>query len=183
MRTSSSCRFWTRVSFAAAALAAACLPALAGGLKAAEAKTKIVFLAGGPSHSYGSHEHKAGCLLLADCLRQNVAGVETQVLDEWPKDASVLQGAAAIIVFCDGGGRHVLGDHWKQVRPAREEGRGPGLLALRRGSRQGEPGDYLLDWMGGYYEAFWSVNPIWEANFTTFPVHPMTARREAVHDE
>ncbi len=28
--------------------------------------------------------------------------------------------------------------------------------------------------MGGYFEANWSVNPHWDANFTAFPDHPIT---------
>jgi hypothetical protein len=32
----------------------------------------------------------------------------------------------------------------------------------------------FLQWAGGYYEAGWSVNPEWEADFTALPVHPAT---------
>ena len=29
-------------------------------------------------------------------------------------------------------------------------------------------------WIGGYYENMYSCNPMWEPNFTSFPVHPIT---------
>jgi type 1 glutamine amidotransferase len=35
-------------------------------------------------------------------------------------------------------------------------------------------GKELLDWIGGYFETFRSVNPFWEAEFKTFPDHPVT---------
>jgi hypothetical protein len=35
-------------------------------------------------------------------------------------------------------------------------------------------GAEFLRWQGGYFETFWSVNPTWEANFTSLPNHPIT---------
>jgi hypothetical protein len=35
-------------------------------------------------------------------------------------------------------------------------------------------GNYFLDWVGGYFEMHWSVNPFWTARFEKFPVHPIT---------
>jgi type 1 glutamine amidotransferase len=32
----------------------------------------------------------------------------------------------------------------------------------------------MLNWTGGYFEMFWSVNPTWEATFPTLPKHPIT---------
>jgi hypothetical protein len=31
----------------------------------------------------------------------------------------------------------------------------------------------LIDWIGGAYERYWSVNPHWEADFKSFPDHPV----------
>jgi hypothetical protein len=39
---------------------------------------------------------------------------------------------------------------------------------------KGEPGNYMLDWTGGYFETFWSVNPHWKAEFKELPKHPIT---------
>jgi hypothetical protein len=35
-------------------------------------------------------------------------------------------------------------------------------------------GAEFLDWLGGYFEMFWSVNPHWEADFKELPNHPIT---------
>jgi type 1 glutamine amidotransferase len=32
----------------------------------------------------------------------------------------------------------------------------------------------LLDWLGGCFEPYWSVNPTWHAEFKTLPKHPIT---------
>ncbi len=50
-----------------------------GGRPSSGDKKKIVFIAGTPSHGYGDHEHRAGCLLLAKCLREGLPNVETVV--------------------------------------------------------------------------------------------------------
>ena len=45
----------------------------------ANGKKKIVFIAGNPSHGKGEHEHRAGCMLLADHLNKSGLAVETVV--------------------------------------------------------------------------------------------------------
>jgi len=35
-------------------------------------------------------------------------------------------------------------------------------------------GAEMLDWMGGYFEMHWSVNPHWDAEFTKYPDHPIS---------
>ena len=35
-------------------------------------------------------------------------------------------------------------------------------------------GKEFLDWIGGYFEMNWSVNPHWTAKFDKFPDHPIT---------
>jgi hypothetical protein len=39
---------------------------------------------------------------------------------------------------------------------------------------KGETGEAMLDWLGGYFEPHWSVNPHWTANFKELPQHPIT---------
>ncbi|MCP5110974.1 MAG: ThuA domain-containing protein [bacterium] len=39
---------------------------------------------------------------------------------------------------------------------------------------KGAEGNHFLDWIGGYYERHWSVNPHWDARFTKLPDHPIT---------
>ena len=39
---------------------------------------------------------------------------------------------------------------------------------------KGDPGKYMQNWIGGYYEHAFSVNPMWAPDFKTFPKHPIT---------
>ena len=143
---------------------------------AAEAKKKkIVLIAGRKSHGYGGHEHNAGCLLLAKCLNQSKLPVEAVVhRSGWPKDPKALDGADAIVIFCDGGGGHVIIPHLDEV--AKLMKKGVGLACLHYGVEvpKGKPGDSLKEWTGGYFETWWSVNPFWVADFKAFPKHPVT---------
>src|SRR5580693_8758045 len=64
---------------------------------------KIVFIAGPPSHGPGEHEYRAGLLLFKSCLDElpNVSSVLYS--NGWPQEANALDGAATIVVYCDGG--------------------------------------------------------------------------------
>jgi len=139
-----------------------------------QAKKKIVLIAGNKSHGYGSHEHNAGCLLLAKCLNESGLPVETVVYQNgWPEDADALNGADSIIIFCDGGPRHVINPHLEQVAPLMAEGVGLGCLHYGVEVPKGPSGDALVAWTGGYFETFWSVNPHWVAEFKELPDHPV----------
>jgi len=76
--------------------------------------TKVLFIAGDPSHGYGAHEHYAGCRLLAQTLKDS--GVVVDVVRGWPTEAKLLDEAAAVVIYCDGGARHLALAHvaeWK----------------------------------------------------------------------
>ena len=66
---------------------------------------KVVFVAGPKSHGYFSHEHIAGCKLLAKHLDAAKVGLKSVVVTDngYPKDPSVFDDAAAVGVYCDGG--------------------------------------------------------------------------------
>lgn len=141
----------------------------------AQPRKKIVFVAGPPSHGYGNHTHYAGCLLLAKCLREALPSVETVVQQNgWPQDPHVLDGAAAIVVFADGGGGNLLNAHLEQVNALIKQG--VGLVCLHYAVQVDDPQARAMfkDWIGGYYETHWSVNPTWKAEFKEFPDHPVT---------
>jgi len=150
---------------------------LGGNLVASAADKKIVFLAGNPSHAAGEHEHRAGCLLLQSCLA-NVPGVTSVVISNgWPADAdAAFANAAAIIVYCDGGGRHTLlqEDRLKTIGRLMKQGVGLACLhyAVEPTKDKGQP--EFLEWIGGAFEIHWSVNPHWEADFKSLPHHPIT---------
>jgi type 1 glutamine amidotransferase len=147
---------------------------LAAGLAPAEDKKKIVFIAGNPSHGFGAHDHQAGCMLLAKCLNESGLPVTTEVVTRgWPKDESVLDGADCIIIYADGGGGHPANAHLPTIDKL--AGNGVGIVCVHYGVEvpKGEPGDRFLDWIGGYFETHYSVNPHWTAKFTKFPDHPI----------
>lgn len=144
-------------------------------LKLAEGK-KVVFIAGNPSHGWGAHEHNAGCLLLAKRLNDSgLPIIATVCRSGWPKDATALDNADTVVSYCDGGGAHYLNDRLDDFQKVVDE-RGVGLVCVHYGveTTKGNCGDHFLNWIGGYFEPNWSVNPHWDADYKTFPVHPTT---------
>lgn len=150
------------------------------------AAKKIVFVAGKPSHGYGAHEHHAGCLLLAKHLEAGLPGYKAVVHHYgWPEDASLFDGAAAVVMYCDGGANHMVIPHLDQVDALAKQG--VGIVCLHYGVEvpPGPAGDRFLDWIGGHFEINWSVNPHWVAKFETLPKHPITRGVQpfAIQDE
>jgi type 1 glutamine amidotransferase len=139
------------------------------------APKKIVLISGGPSHGSGDHEHNAGCKLFQKCLA-DVPDVEVIAHTGWPADPEALEGAAAIVIYSDGGGGHpaLRGDRLKQLAKAIEEGAGFGCIHYAVEVPKDRGGAEWLAWLGGYFETDWSVNPFWEAEFDSLPDHPVT---------
>lgn len=162
-----------RWPFAAGLLLAIVL--LSGAASAAD--KKIVFIAGSPSHGPGEHEHRAGCLLLKACL-DNVKGVTTVVYTNgWPDDpATAFNGAAAVVVYADGGGGHpfLQGDHLKTIGELMDKGVGLAAIHYACEPTKEKGQKEFLDWIGGAFEIHWSVNPHWDGDFNKFPQHPIT---------
>ncbi|NLF06545.1 MAG: DUF1080 domain-containing protein [Pirellulaceae bacterium] len=149
-------------------------------------KKKIVFIAGPASHNYGEHEHRGGCLLLAERIEAAYPNVETVVFEDgWPADRNALNGADAIVIFSDGSKSHPMLRHLGQVEKLMK--RGAGLVCihyavtapLEKGAEQ------MKSWIGANYEPHWSVNPFWTAEFQRFPDHPAARglRPFALEDE
>jgi putative membrane-bound dehydrogenase-like protein len=139
------------------------------------ADKKVVFIAGRPSHGYGAHEHNAGCELLARSLKQALPDVNVEVVrNGWPQDESILKDADCIVMYCDGGGGHMVLPHKETVNELAKQG--VGIVCLHYGVEvpKDNGGPEFLDWIGGYFEAGWSVNPHWVATFDKFPDHPIT---------
>src|SRR5258705_13539567 len=85
-------------------LLALCLLLLPVAVDAAD--KKIVLIAGKQSHGPGDHEFRAGSLLLKKCL-DGVPGVSAVVHSNgWPVEASAFDGAAAVLIYADGGAGH-----------------------------------------------------------------------------
>ena len=138
---------------------------------------KILLLAGKPSHGSGEHEHNAGSLLLKKCLDESGLPIESSVIKNgaWPSPEQ-LAAADTVVIYCDGGGHHLVlqDDRIKQL--AKEMKRGCGLVCLHYGVEipKDNGGAELLGWMGGYFETNFSVNPHWTADFKSFPAHPIS---------
>ncbi len=160
-------------------------------------KKNVLFIAGKPSHGPGEHEHNAGVQLLAKCLEQGAAdrvAPTVKLNADWPS-AEELGKADTIVIYSDGGGGHpaVEGDRLQQL--AKEMKRGCGFVCLHYAvepayekdnwpadqktppegrSSKGKGAAEFLDWLGGYFEQNWSVNPHWVGNFKDFPKHPIS---------
>ena len=138
---------------------------------------QIVFIAGAPSHGPGEHEHRSGCLLLKSCLDQMGGVTSTVYSNGWPSDPeAAFAGAAAVVVYSDGGSGHPLlqGNRLETIGKLMSRGVGLACLhyAVEPTKENGE--NEFLDWIGGCFEVNWSVNPTWEASFEKFPNHPAT---------
>ncbi|MHC4876095.1 MAG: PVC-type heme-binding CxxCH protein [Planctomycetota bacterium] len=135
---------------------------------------RVAFVAGVRSHNYAAHEHKAGSILLARKLEEAMPNLKPVVFTNgWPQDPNALDGFDCIVMYCDGGGRHFVNPHLDQVDAYAKQG--VGIVCLHYGVEVpiGPSGEAFLNWIGGYFETDWSVNPHWTANFKEFPEHPI----------
>lgn len=151
------------------------LLALAG-LSLSAADKKLLIIAGRPSHPPGAHEFRAGSLLLQKSLA-GVPGLTTLVYSNgWPQDTSVFDDAAAVVTYADGGGGHpfIQGERLKFVDELIKKGVGFGAMHFACEVPKDKGGAEWMDWIGGYYEDRYSVNPMWVPDFKTFPDHPVT---------
>jgi hypothetical protein len=139
--------------------------------KAAGKKVKtIVFIGDSGTHGpLGNHEFVAGFMLLSRQLHAAYPNVHCVVhtSKKWP---GKLSHADAVIVGLNHGGRAAAdAEIFSAVR------RGAGFMAVHYGVEvnKGEQGKNFTQWIGGYYETSWSVNPWWTPKFRVFPDHPV----------
>jgi type 1 glutamine amidotransferase len=92
----------------------------------------------------------------------------------WPTSDDQLNGADAIVMYCDGGGGHPVLKHMDALQPHIKRGCGFVCIHYAVEVPVDSGGKAFLDWLGGYFETHWSVNPHWTANFTSLPNHPVT---------
>ena len=151
-------------------------------------KKKVLLLAGRKSHGFGAHDHTAGCSLLTKILNQSGLPVEAAwhslEKDGWPT-SDKLQGASTVIIYADGGGGHPFNAHLEEINALAQRGIGIGCIHYGVEVPTGPSGTAFLDWIGGYFEPHWSVNPHWTAHFKQFPTHPITrgVKEFSVNDE
>jgi hypothetical protein len=141
----------------------------------ANGKHKVLFLAGKPSHGYGAHDHLAGCMLLSKSLNESGLPIESHVYHyDWPADPKLFDGVDCIVMYGDGGPGHMANAHLEELDALAKKGVGIVCLHYAVEVPKGPAGDKFLDWIGGYFETNWSVNPHWLAKFAKLPDHPTT---------
>lgn len=135
----------------------------------------LILVAGAASHSTGTHEHRAGVLIFERCL-EHVEGLEVSThFEGWPESDAVFEDADAIFLFMDGGGNHpvVQGERLDLIQSHIDRGVSLGVMHYAVEVPEDNGGEQFMDWVGGYYETNYSVNPIWEAEFDYLPNHPI----------
>ena len=150
-------------------------------------KKKVVFIGGVKSHGYGSHEHAAGIKLLMDALNRNFPEIHSVgYFDGYPDDPTALDNADAVVLYSNGGLRHPWLGAIRPMDQLAARGGGIGAIHFAVEVPEGEPGAKLLDWIGGYFEPWWSVNPHWTLEGVELAEnHPITNGVEPfeLHDE
>lgn len=162
-------------------------------------KKNVLLIAGLPSHRPGEHEHNAGIQLLAAGLKQAVpdlVNVTVSLNGVWPSPEQIA-AADTIVIYSDGGKNHPALPHLEElskkmasgcgfvclhyaVEPAYEAAGWPSVdgklvspppperFSVGKGARE------FKEWMGGYFEAYYSVNPHWTPDFKSLPDHPIS---------
>ena len=139
-------------------------------------RKKLVLVAGKRSHWYGYHEHNAGSLLLKKALDENTPEILAAIYkDGWPEDPTAFDNADGIALYLDGGTSHPIPKHLEGVDALMKKGVGLACIHNAVEVPKGVAGDRFLDWIGGYYEPGWSVNPHWTLKNPILPKgHPIT---------
>src|SRR6516162_7230993 len=91
-------------------------------------RTRILFIGKNPDHPYGSHMYMHTCGVLAKCA-ELTPGVEAVISNGWPKEARMLDGVKAIVVYSNPAAEMLLeGPHRAQVDELMK--RGVGLVTI-----------------------------------------------------
>ena len=94
-------------------------------------KANVLLVAGKKSHGYNAHEHNAGSLLLAKLLNESGLEIDASVYYNeenpgWPTDKKLLKGIDSVVIYCDGGNRHVANNHVGAIDALQAKGVGVG---------------------------------------------------------
>lgn len=151
-------------------------------LKLAQGK-KVVMVAGTPSHAPGHHEFNAGTLILERCVNEIPGLTAAAYLNGWPKDPTAFDNADTVFLYMDGGSRHpvIQGNRLREMNELMKKGVGLACAhyAVEVPAERGGP--EFLEWIGGYYETGYSINPHWIAKVDELPKHPITRGVKPFH--
>ncbi|QDV64041.1 Trehalose utilization [Crateriforma conspicua] len=159
---------------AAALLSTLCFASVHAADARDDSKPDILMIAGSRSHGYGAHEHYAGLKILEEAIVASTDRVNVRVVRGWPEDKALVDDAESIVIYCDGGGRHLALEHRDAL--AEKMAAGCGFVCLHYAVEVPPSAqDDWLAWLGGNFELNYSVNPHWHADFANLPDHPVTA--------
>ena len=105
----------------------------------------ILLIAGSPSHGYGSHEHFAGLKILEESLNNSSGDVDVRVVRGWPNDDSLIEAADSIVIYCDGGKRHLAAPHLARLTEKLSQGCGLVCIHYAVEMSPGETGDAWVE--------------------------------------
>jgi type 1 glutamine amidotransferase len=144
--------------------------------KLADGRKKIVLVAGTPSHGPGDHEFNAGVKLLDKCLADVPGVVAAAYYNGWPADPTAFDNADTILLYMDGGGGHpvIQRNRLTEIDQLMKSGVGLACAHYAVEVPKEKGGPDLTNWIGGYYETGYSINPHWDATFAKLPEHPTT---------
>jgi type 1 glutamine amidotransferase len=142
------------------------------------AKKKLVLIAGKPSHPPRMHEFNAGVQLIDESMKDTARMELHVVLNGWPEDESIFDGADAVVFYMDGGPKHEVvkegGRRLKMVDEWVKNGVGLGFMHYGVEIVPEDASEEFTRWIGGHYEKMHSCNPMWEPHFAALPEHPIT---------
>ncbi|MDA7915922.1 NPCBM/NEW2 domain-containing protein [Verrucomicrobia bacterium] len=137
-------------------------------------KMVLCFVFHQTSHGFGNHEYSAGSHLIGDYLTAAYPddNIECRYSTLWPEDEDAFfADADTVVFFCSGAARHLVMGHEKSFDKVMRSGAGLACLHFGVEVPKGTAGDGMLNWMGGYFETDWSVNPHWVPSFEVYPDH------------
>ena len=136
---------------------------------------KIVLLAGSVSSKPGGHEYFAGCVILANALKQTPGVWPVMAAEGWPKDEHIFDNARAIVVYTDGGAKLPFLDaaRWEKMKSL--VAKGTGLVMMHQAVEGPEDrSDEIQSWLGGVFKKDIGCRGHWDMSFDTFPKHAIT---------
>src|SRR5436190_20440061 len=124
---------------------------------------KIILVSGPPSHNTGEHETFADCAVLRNLLLQT-PGVFPVIVREWPRNATILAHARAIVFLADGvheAGKYPA-ERLQQLKSACDTGASLCAIPYALHYPRAE-GEQILPYLGGYYDWDTSAKGHWTA--------------------
>lgn len=143
-------------------------------IKDSDGETKnILFLAGDTKHRHGFHEYKAGSILLANAINESGLPVKAKVhWYGWPKNEKMFDDVDACIIYADSGGD--FGEKYSFLDQKIKNGMGIMFMHYGVHPTKEVAEKYYKNWIGGYFDDEFSVNPSWVAKMKPKKGHPVS---------